>query len=315
MVRQLALVLALALAIPALAQTPTPPPQAVAQGYIDVLFNQDWTTSGNVWVQNHVSCAGTPQTKVWKQGLWWEGQWPTCNNGPTSQIQVVTDPLIGHHVLDLIWLATQTDPQSNTAITTFPLDEQSPHFAFRHGYVEVVARAPYPNAAAVPAGYWPSAFAGSDQCLMMTDLPPFAGGFNCSVEHDFVEIYGPNTFPGNPNTLYDAAIHENYSGGTNNFLANSVLPVDQTQYHKYGYLFIPAAHYGQGGVCAYIDDIQQGSCQGTTGGTDGEDLWPILTLQAGCSANVHDHSCITVPRMDWYVSRITVFSANLAEDN
>jgi len=60
---------------------------------------------------------------------------------PWNQISLVRDPVFGQQVLDLAWLAAGNhDPFDATAIPTFPLDTVSPHFAFRHGYVEIESR-------------------------------------------------------------------------------------------------------------------------------------------------------------------------------
>src|SRR5271167_2888252 len=103
------------------------PGPAVAAGFTNTVFNSDFSTAS---LSNELSCAGTPQTKPWKQGLWWESSLPSC-----SQISIVNDAIFGHKVLDLKWSSTGDArvPFNDTSISTYPLDKASPHFAFQYG--------------------------------------------------------------------------------------------------------------------------------------------------------------------------------------
>ncbi len=280
------------------AAAPVPPPQAANAGFTQVLFNSSFA---NTTLSAQLSCAGTPQTAPWKQGLWWEGQNNPAGVAPCRQITIAYDPVFGQDVLDLTWTASgNTDPYDATTISTFPLDTVSPHFAFRHGYVEVVARV-----TPMATGVWPAIWAWSDNELLEVNSPPFAAGMPAS-EMDIMEAYGPNsTTP----IGMDAALHEYYSTEDGGFLLNDYpAPVDVTKPHTYGWMWASKGIQWQGGsVCSYIDNVEQG-CQPTTAASEAQQMFLILSMGVGCNYNYANRSCLNgLARADMLVSRVTVF--------
>jgi hypothetical protein len=285
------------LALPAAAQSPVPPPQAANAGFTNVLFNSDFSRIGSL--SGTLSCAGTPQTAPWKQGLWWEGQNNPAGVAPCSQIFLTWDPVVGHQVLDLRWLASQTDTYNHTTIETFPLNTFPPHFAFRHGYVEVVAReTPWLT------GVWPAIWMWGDNELIGVNTPPFNGEGTAS-EMDIMEAWGPAMYGGG----MDADMIEYYSTKRGQFLYESYPPpVDITQNHIYGWLWASDNQQWQGGyVCAYIDNVQKG-CFTTTSATEDQAQFLILSMGTGCYYNFRDRSCLGgLQQADLLVSRVTVW--------
>jgi beta-glucanase (GH16 family) len=276
---------------------PTP---AQAAGFTQLIFNSDFA---NVRLSDQLSCAGTPQTAPWKQGLWWEGQNNSAGVAPCSQITINYDPESNQNVLDLRWTATgNTDPYHATTISTYPLDTVSPHFAFRHGYVEVVARA-----TPMATGVWAAIWAWSDNQLIGVNTPPHAGGMPAS-EMDIMEAYGPT---GSKPSGMDAALHEYYNPQVSTYLINAYpAPVDVTKLHTYGWLWTSNGKQWQGGsVCLYIDNISQ-ACKPTTAASEAQQMFLILSMGVGCNYNYSDLSCLNgLSRADLLVSRVTVYGA------
>jgi len=279
------------------AHAPQPPPQAANAGFTTVLFNSNFT---NTKLAAQLSCAGTPQTAPWKQGLWWEGQNSPAGVAPCSQIGIVRDPVFGSNVLDLAWTAAgNTDTYDATTISTFPLDIVSPHFAFRHGYAEAVIRV-----TPMATGTWPVFWMWSDNSVIYANTAPWQT--MPAAEMDIFEAYGPNS--AHP-IGYDAALHEDYSTGAGGFLAQQYPPsFDITKPHTYGWLWTSNGVEYQGGqVCAYVDNVLQG-CQPTSAASEAQEMFLILSMGVGCNYNFSDRSCLNgLSRADMLVSRVTVF--------
>jgi hypothetical protein len=100
----------------ALAASPVPPPQAADAGFTRVLLNSNFATAS---VASQLSCAGMPQTALWKQGLWWEGQNNSAGVAPCSQITIGEDPMSGAQVLDLEWTAAGNTDAYVSRVTVF----------------------------------------------------------------------------------------------------------------------------------------------------------------------------------------------------
>jgi Glycosyl hydrolases family 16 len=285
---------------------PAPPPrrpplQAATAGFMTVLFNDNFASASPGYLATDLSCAGTPQTAPWKQGLWWEGQNNVNGVAPCSQISIAYDKPSGQNVLDLEWTAAgNTDTYDATTVSTFPLNTYPPHFSFRHGYVEVVARV-----TPMATGVWPVIWMWSDNSLIETNTPPYASGMPAS-EMDIMEAYGPtSTSP----IGMDSTLHEYYSTEGGGFLFDDYpAPVDVTQPHTYGWLWASDGEQWQGGyVCSYIDNVEQG-CANTTAASEAQQMFLILSMGVGCNYNYSDRSCIgSLSRADMYVSRVTVF--------
>jgi hypothetical protein len=283
---------------------PAAPPQAVAAGFATVAFNADFRVAG--YLGDNLSCATAAQLKTWKQGMYWEGQNSPAGVAPCDLITIVNDPVLGSPVLDLAWVAARVVNQGedDVSISTFPLDHVSPSYAFRHGYVEIVARFP---GALTTKGYFAALWAVADEPIRGQNLPPWNWPLG-AAEHDYLEIVGPVTL-GNPQPTWDAAVHEWDAGGTAAFLANGVLTgvFDPTQPHKYGWLWTTGGEYQFGQVCAYRDDQKVG-CVATTAYSEAFNFALVLTMQVSCNANGYtDRSCISVPRMDALIQRVTIF--------
>jgi hypothetical protein len=279
---------------PAAGGNPTPPLQAVNAGFTQVLFNSNF---GIGTLSAQLSCAGTPQSAPWKQGLWWEGQNSPAGVAPCSQIAIVADPASKSRALDLTWLPSQTDTYNATTISTFPLDIVSPHFAFRHGYAEAVLRV-----TPMATGVWPVFWLWSDNSTMWANTPPFTAT-PPGVEIDIFEAHG-----GSP-TEYDAGIHEYYSTTTGALLVDKKPPpFDMAQPHTYGLLWTSNGVEYQGGkICAYVDDVLQG-CQSTTAATEAQSLFLILSMGVGCNYKFSDRPCLGgLSQADMLVSRVTVY--------
>jgi hypothetical protein len=273
-----------------------PPPAAVGMGFTSILFETDFASLSDL--AGVLSCAGTPQTAPWKQGQWWEGESDPTGVAPCSQISLARDAAFGHQVLDLAWLAGgNQDALDATAISTFPLDTVSPHFAFRHGYVEVELRL-----ATAAAGVYGGAWTWGDSSVIFANTPPFQAWVPAS-EFDIVEFGVPQ--PGSPIWL-DAGIREWYAAGTNAYLAGPKV-FDMTQPHRYGLLWSPGAQWQGGQVCSYVDDQWQG-CQPTTAASEAGQEFLIITMGVACNWQKGDRSCIGgLQRADLLVSRITVW--------
>jgi beta-glucanase (GH16 family) len=286
------------------------PPQAANAGFTKVLFNSYFATS---YLTYELSCAGTPQTAPWKQGMWWEGQNSPSGVAPCSQINIVYDPVSNQKVLDLTWTVTgNTDTFNATTVSTFPLDIVSPHFAFRHGYAEAVLRV-----TPMATGVWPAFWTWSDNAVIEENTPPFQS-FTPASEIDIFEAHG-----GSP-TEYDAAVHEYYSTpdskprvspalGAPGLLTDQKPPgFDMTKPHTYGLLWTSDGIEYQGGqVCAYVDNVLQG-CNATTAATEAQDIFLILSMGVGCNYNFSDRSCLNgLSRADMLVSRVTVFGEQI----
>jgi hypothetical protein len=281
------------IAAPAMAQTP--PAQAANAGFTNVLFNSDFSTAT---LSAELSCAGTPQTKKWKQGLFWEGQNDLRNVVPCSQIGIGYDSVFQHNVLDLEWTASgNTDPYRATSISTFPLDTVSPHFAFRHGYIEAVARI-----STTATGVWPAIWTWGDSAVLYSNTPPFKRDVPAS-EFDIMEAWG------GPQVQIGSHLHEWYSNVINATLfAYSQSPYDLTKPHTFGLLWASNGVLWQGGyICAYVDNVQRG-CANTTAASEAQDAFLILGMGVGCNQNYSDVSCLNgLKRADMLVSRVTVF--------
>jgi hypothetical protein len=280
---------------------PMPPPQAADAGFTTILFNDDFTQRANL--SGDLSCAGTPQTAPWKQGMWWEDPDNTANTGvaPCSQISIAHDPVFGTNVLDLEWLPSQTNPSGGTAVSTYPLDDRSPHFAFRHGYVEIVAReTPFAS------GVWPAMWLWSDESVLAATLPPAYTSYIPASEMDIMEFYGP--MAGQPGGGEDGALHEYYSPATGGLTSSNWPPtVDVTKPHTYGWLWTAGPQWHAGQVCQYIDNVLKG-CQPTSAASDAQQMFLILSMQVGCNFNVSDRSCLKgLSRADLLVQRVTVY--------
>ena len=288
------------LAQPLAAQSsPIPPPQAVNAGFTSVLFNSNFASAT---LANQLSCAGTPQTAPWKQGLWWEGQNNVNGVAPCSQISIVYDQPSGQKVLDLEWTAAgNTDTYDATTVSTFPLNTFPPHFSFRHGYVEVVARV-----TPMATGIWPVIWMWSDNSTIETNERPYAQGMPAS-EIDIMEAYGPTS--AHPKGGMDSALHEYYSTESGQFLFQDYpTPVNVTQVHTYGLLWgTDGVQWQAGYLCSYIDNVQQG-CVYNSAATESQQMFLILSMGVGCNYNYTNRSCIgSLTRADMYVSRVTVF--------
>ena len=165
---------------PAMAQKP--PPQAANAGFTRILFNSEFA---NTSLAGQLSCAGTPQTAPWKQGMWWEGRNNPAGVAPCDQINIVYDPVFGRKVLDLEWTASGNhDTYDATSISTFPLDGVSPHFAFRHGYIEVVMRV-----STTATGVWPQIYTWGDTTVLSSYPPPYTSSMQPG-EFDVMEAWG-----------------------------------------------------------------------------------------------------------------------------
>jgi hypothetical protein len=277
-----------------------PPPAAAGAGFTTILFETDFAAiPGLVGV---LSCAGTPQTAPWKQGEWWEGQNDPSGVAPCRQISLVQDPAFGHQVLDLAWLAAGNhDIADNTAISTFPLDTVSPHFAFRHGYVEVELRL----GSAAP-GIYASVVGWGDESVIFANTPPYQARVP-AAEFDIVEISAPWSGPW---LAFDSAIREWYDpgvfqGGANAFIAGP-FAVDATQPHRYGFLWVPGGQWQGGWVCSLIDDQWQG-CRQTTAASEAAREFLLISMGILCNPG-GGRSCIgNLQRADLYVSRVTVW--------
>jgi len=196
-------------------------------GFVSKLIESDFAATGSL--SGMLSCACTPQIAPWKKGLWWGGQSNPGGVAPCSQIGLVRDPVFGHQVLDLAWLAASNhDAFDATTISTFPLGTVSPHFAFRHGYVEVELRL-----AAAPPGICGAAYMWGDPSTIFANTPPFQNTIP-PAEFDIVEHGVPHVDSG---LIYDSAIHEWYESGTNAFIAGP-WGFDATQPHRYGFLWV-----------------------------------------------------------------------------
>jgi hypothetical protein len=290
---------------PGVAQVP--PPQAANAGFTTVLFNDDFTQRSNL--SGDLACAGTPQTAPWKQGWWWEGQGGSTGTAPCSQISIVPDPVFGTNVLDLEWLPSQTDAQDATAISTYPLDDVSPHFAFRHGYLEVVAReTPFAS------GVWPSIVMGSDESNLAATLPPYYTASSPPVEippveMDVLEFFGPLSQSNIPGGGEIGTLKEEYSTGRVGGYTSQAYPppVDVTKPHTYGWLWTAGPQWQGGQVCQYIDNMLQG-CLPTSAASEAQQMFLVLSMGVGCNFTPSNRSCLNgLSRADLLVSRVTVF--------
>ena len=215
-----------------------------------------------------------------------------------NQITLVWDAIFGHRVLDLTWLAAGNhDAFDATTISTFPLDTVSPHFAFRHGYVEVELRL-----AAAPPGIYGAAYMWGDSSTIFANTPPFQNTIP-PAEFDIVELGVPRVDSG---LVYDSAIHEWYESGNSAFIAGP-RGFDATQPHRYGFLWVAGAQWQGGWVCPLIDDQWQG-CQPTTAASEAGQEFLIVEMGTGCNSIPGDRSCIgNLQRADLYLSRVTVW--------
>lgn len=279
-------------------QIPVPPPQAAVAGFTRVVFNSNFASTT---LAAQLSCAGAKQTAPWKQGMWWEGQANPAGVAPCNQLTIIQDGVFGTYVLDLAWLPSQTDIFDATSISTYPLDDVSPHFAFRHGYVEVVAReTPFVT------GVWPAIWMWSDESTLGAALPPSYTGYIPASEMDIVEFYGPTA--AQPKGGSSGGLHEYYSTGGGGFTSlNYPPPVDVTMPHTYGWLWTAGPQWNGGQVCQYIDNKLQG-CQTTSAASEAQQMFLILSMGAGCNYNFSDRSCLNgLARADLLVQRVTVF--------
>jgi hypothetical protein len=274
---------------------PSPPPQAAHAGFTEVLFDSEF---GHTDLAAQLSCAGTPQTAPWKQGLWWEGWKNPAGVAPCHQISIVYDQGSGQNVLDLKWTASEnTDTYHATTVSTFPLDVVSPHFSFRHGYIEAVVRV-----STMATGVWPAIWAWGDNALIMESTPPYTS-FMSSSEFDVVEGWG------GAQPEVGAHLHEWYKPHIAATLFDArPAPFDLTKVHTYGWLWDSNGKQWQGGyVCSYVDNVKKG-CAKTTAASEGQSFFLILSMGVGCHYKYRDLSCIgSLSRADMYVSRVTVF--------
>ena len=276
-----------------------PPPQAKDAGFDVLIFETDWSKVKNLGDVFSCGAAGD-QTKDWKQGLWFEANEAT-GLAPCAQISLVNDQALGGKALDLAWIAaSNTDSLDNTAITTFPIDTVSPHFAFRHGYLEIVMRATNPT----NPGVWATAWLAADGAITAANVPPFAFIIPL-VELDAAELHGPSQL--------DAAIYEAVDGGTNQYVGpnNDVTAnFDFSAPHTYGFLWSTLGQGKGGQVCSYLDNQLRG-CAPTTGITEGQDFFLILSIGSGCNFVPGDRTCMGgLARADLLVSRVSVWAGD-----
>jgi len=273
---------------------PIPPPQAVNAGFTQVLFDSNFAIAT---LSNQLSCAGTPQSAPWKQGMWWEGQNSAAGVAPCTQITIVTDPVFGGRTLDLTWLPSQTDTYDATTISTFPLDIVSPHFAFRHGYAQAVLRV-----TPMVTGVWANFWMWSNNSNIEANTSPFQA-FTPASEIDALEAHGGSS------PEYVAGLHEYYTPKIGGLMVDKKpAGFDMTMPHTYGLLWTSnGVEYRGGQVCAYVDNVLQG-CQPTTAATEAQDCFLILSMGVGCNYNFSDRSCLGgLSRADMLVSQVTVF--------
>jgi hypothetical protein len=201
-------------------------------GFTSVIFNDDFSNRGPSYLKKDLSCAGTPQTGRWFQGMYWEGQVYPTNVAQCNQINIIYDKVFNAHVLDLTWLRTQTDVFQATTVATLPLNLRGNGFSYNHGYIEVVARMP-----SLATGVWPSIWLESDTGIIASNMPPW--NVHDTAEYDIVEVYGPGGFNNHP-LGWDSAIHEYGADATGNsaIIASAYPPAfDPSQPHKYGLLW------------------------------------------------------------------------------
>jgi Glycosyl hydrolases family 16 len=202
----------------------------------------------------------------------------------------------------LEWLPSQTDAQDATSISTFPLDDVSPHFAFRHGYLEIVAReAPFAS------GVWPAIVMYSDETALAAALPPNFTPYLPTVEMDVLEFYGPSST--HPSGGEIGTLKENYANGRLGGYTSENYPatVNVTQPHTYGWLWKGGPQWNGGQVCQYIDNVLQG-CQPTSAASEAQQMFLVVGMGVGCNYVVSDRSCLNgLSRADFLVSRVTVF--------
>jgi len=275
-----------------------PPKQASDAGFKTLLFETDWSKVKTL--TDVFSCQGGDQSKDWKQGLWFEAN-ETTGMAPCTQIALAQDQALGGQVLDLAWIAAgNIDSQDNTAVTRFPIDTVSPHFAFQHGYVEVVMRATQPT----NAGVWASAWGLGDGAVISDNIPPFAFLIPL-VELGYAELHGVSQL--------DSAIYESNQGGTNQYIGpnNDVTgSFDFSQPHIYGFLWQTLGQGKGGQVCSYLDNALRG-CAPTTGSTEGQPFFLILSVGSGCNFTPGDRTCMAgLARADLFVQRVSVWGVS-----
>jgi hypothetical protein len=283
---------------PAPGSTDRPAPaQAASAGFDALIFETNFSTVKNL--TDVFSCLGGDQSKPWKQGLWYEANEAT-GMAPCSQITLAQDAALGGQALDLAWLAAgNKDSVDNTAITTFPIDTVSPHFAFHRGYVEVVARATNPT----NAGIWASSWMLGDGAVISDNIPPFVFTVPL-VELDIAELHGVSQL--------DSAIYESPQGGTNQYIGpnnNPTTGFDFSAPHVYGFLWETLGQGKGGQVCSYLDNALRG-CAPTTASTEGQPFFLILSVGSGCNFTPGDRTCMAgLARSDLFVSRVSVWGA------
>ena len=284
--------------------SPSAPPQAVAAGYKGVLFNSDFSTAT---LASQLACARTAQTSPppWKQGVWWENPVAPC-----SQINIVADPLTRRNVLDLEWTKTGNAGlgYGDTTIDTFPLAYTNstpgvvpPHFSFKYGYIETVARV-----STTATGVWPAIYMFGDTTFTQAYTAPYYTTSLSYPEFDILEIWGGYSGQQVGTTVAQSTIIDWTASNTQikkNIAWQGIgAPFDVTQLHTYGYLWTPAQ------VCMYVDNVPMGKCVATDSVMNSQPVFPILTMTVGCNFNPSDLSCIGgLTRADFYVSRVTIY--------
>jgi|SRR5271165_4496955 len=284
-------VLVFGIAGPTLAQMP--PPQAANAGFVVAQLNQDFTKQTIL----SLSCDGgtdrASTKEVWHMGLWWENP-----SAPCSQATLSRDSSIGSQVLDLAWLASQSDTYDATSISTMARNYQS-FTGFRHGYYEAIYRVTPFN----KPGIWPVFWLWDSASVLFANNPPWQST-NIANEIDISET---NTTGGVYN-WFDSAVHA-WGTGAAGFIHEGNLPnFDYTKYHKYGLLWTGNGLWKAGTVCTYIDDVQQG-CATTDATAEASDHFLILSMGVGCNWQFGNRSCLSgLSRVDMLVRSVRVWS-------
>jgi hypothetical protein len=265
-----------------------PPSHAVNAGFTVTQLNEDYST-GDL----DLACDGIPPgTKRWHQGLWWERPTAPCN-----QISITYDPVAKKRVLDLRWLASQTDPFDATAIETISRDFQHVR-DYRHGYYEAIFRLPQGN----KPGVWSSFMMWNTESVLFANTPPW----QTAPANEIDVIEGHGEYP----TLVGSEIHE-WGTGASAFIYEGYEPnFDYRQYHKYGLLWTGNGQWKEDTVCFYLDDVQK-ACQSADASAVYSRQFLILSMGVGCNFKNGDRSCLAgLKQADMLVQSVRVWSCS-----